>query len=280
MRLARHGLDQLLELQRRGELAPGRVQDLQIMDALLELLARARQPREHEVDQQIRDGQQQEAERLIRIVEQDEHDADRHQRRLRGDRGHRLIVHVRPPGAAEQHEPRALDRVVRDEQRARDAHDAQRHLDRVHVRADLGVRAEHPAPQHEQRAAHAAEVEDVRELRAIRARLDLAAAMAHEQTHRGIEREGHRHEAPRRDRAHAQRCGHVVGGVERQHRVVHEPERERARGQDHEHEQCDREDARHGHRHHAQQRQRDDAGPPDHAQRDGETLTGRSRHRA
>ena len=63
----------------------GRRQNFEIVHALLQLVPRPRQPREHEVDQQIRQRQQQEAERLIRIVEQHEHHADRHQRRLGDD---------------------------------------------------------------------------------------------------------------------------------------------------------------------------------------------------
>ena len=73
----------------------GRVEDLEVVHALLQLVPRARQPREHEVDQQIRQRQQHEAERLIRVVEQHEHDADRHQRRLGDDARQRELAQVR-----------------------------------------------------------------------------------------------------------------------------------------------------------------------------------------
>ena len=58
--LARDRFDELFDLQRRAEPARRRVEDLGIADALGQLMARSGQPREHEVDEEIRQRQQHE----------------------------------------------------------------------------------------------------------------------------------------------------------------------------------------------------------------------------
>jgi hypothetical protein len=275
--LARHRLDQLLELQRRRQPPRGGVEDLEVGDALLELLARPRQPREGEVDQQIGQRQQQEAERLLGIVEQREDHADRHQQHLGADARQRDLVEVAPPAAAEQAQPHALQRVVTGQQQAVDHDHAQR--DRgvgvglvVRVRPDQRIGTAEPAAQRDQPAGHPAEVQYVAELGpAHRALAALRAADV--QPHRRVERQRDRDDPAGGKRSDAQRGRNVVRRVERQHGVRRRAKRQRARREHHDEEQRDPQPRCLRPVQTAQLGQPDHDRPPGEAERDREQMS-------
>ena len=277
--LARDRLDQLLELQRRRHPPRARGQDLEIVNALLELLARPRQPREHQVDQEIGQRQQQEAQRLAGIVEQDEHDADRHQRDLGDHAGQRELVEKCPPAASEQAQPHALHRVVADQQQRVDRDDAQRDLDHLGVPPGDRIGAPHPAAQRDEPAAHPAEVQHVAELGEPARRIGAPVAARVVQANPGIDRQRDRDDATGADRAHAQRGRDVVGRIERQHAALDHAKCERPRRQDDDDEQRDPQHRRGCRfRQHAECRKSEHHGPARQSERDREQVTGRTRH--